>query len=146
MSRKTHNSEDESVIKRNFIIYVMWGTCEAITLSKIKWDITYSHHCYHQRQITLPAWIPLTLSFHLCLSFIAPGRSCRLYPVSVQSWCRSVLACRTTLARPWVEIHRRIPSSVPHVFFVLLGWLLWWEVSGCTTVVLWGVASRICSK
>ena len=36
-------------------------------------------------------------------------------------------------------------SSVPHVLFILLGWFYRWEVSGCTAVVLWGVASRICT-
>ena len=30
--------------------------------------------------------------------------------------------------------------------FVLLGWFIRWEVSGCTSVVLWCTASMICSK
>ena len=35
-------------------------------------------------------------------------------------------------------------NSIPQVLFVLLGWFLRWEVNGCTAVVSWGVAARIC--
>ena len=36
-------------------------------------------------------------------------------------------------------------SSVPHSLFILVGWFWRWEVGVHTTVVLWDVASRICS-
>ena len=37
-------------------------------------------------------------------------------------------------------------SSAPNVLFVVLKWILRWEVSGHTAAVLWEVASRIYSK
>ena len=33
-----------------------------------------------------------------------------------------------------------------NVLFGLIGWFVRWEVSACTFAVLWGVASRFCSK
>ena len=40
-----------------------------------------------------------------------------------------------------------ISWSVPGISsFVLFGWFVRWEVSGCTAAVLWGVTSRICEK
>ena len=36
--------------------------------------------------------------------------------------------------------------STPHVFFVLLGWFLRWEVDGHTVSVLYVAISRICSE
>ena len=55
--------------------------------------------------------------------------------------CRSRqgnIACKFVLAST---------SSAHHVPFIfLLGWLEWWEVSGCAAAVLLGAVSRICSK
>ena len=39
-----------------------------------------------------------------------------------------------------------VSNSAPYVLFILIGWFVRSEVSGCIAVVLWGVASRICSK
>ena len=45
------------------------------------------------------------------------------------------------------ESHLWIPPYFSSsVWYVLLGWFLRLEVSGCTAAVLLGVASRICSK
>ena len=46
----------------------------------------HHHHPYHH--IILLAWISLTLSHSSSLSSIAPSRSSRVHPVSVQSCCR----------------------------------------------------------
>ena len=42
------------------------------------------HHHHHHHHIVPPARISLTLSRHFSLTFIAPGRSSGLYPVSSQ--------------------------------------------------------------
>ena len=47
----------------------------------------YIHH-HQQQHIMLITQISLTLSRHPSLSFIASGRSSRLHPVSVQSYCK----------------------------------------------------------
>ena len=94
------------------------------------------------------------ISLHPSFSSIAPCRSSKLHPVSTQSWCKYVLASQSTLVCPCVGFHRRMSlmglscfsNSVPHVLFVWLGWFLRWDISGCTTVVLSCVASRICSR
>ena len=39
-----------------------------------------------------------------------------------------------------------LSHSVQQLLVVLLGWFVRLDVSGCTAVVLWGVAFRICSK
>ena len=62
----------------------------------------YHHH------VALPAEIYLTLSRHPSLSFIAPGRSSRLHPVSTQSCCISVLTGRCTFACRCEVVHRSI--------------------------------------
>ena len=36
--------------------------------------------------------------------------------------------------------------SARHVSFVLLGWFVWWEISGHSAAFVGGVAFRICSK
>ena len=56
--------------------------------------------------VTQLARISLILSCHSSLSSITPGKSCRLYPVSIQSCCRFVLLGRPTLARPCEEVYR----------------------------------------
>ena len=73
------------------------------------------------------------------------------HPVPVWNWCNSVLARQPTLAYLCVEerhlwVHPSFFSSVPHILFILLEWFLRWEVSSQTPAVLYGVASRICSK
>ena len=46
----------------------------------------YICNYHHHHKVMLAAWSPLTLSCHLSLSFIAPGRSSRLHSVSTHSW------------------------------------------------------------
>ena len=54
----------------------------------------------------LLARISLTLSRYFSLSFIAPGRSSGLHPVSSHSCCMYVRAGRPAFARPYVGVHR----------------------------------------
>ena len=54
------------------------------------------------------AKISQTLFHHLSRSSIMFGRSSRRYPVSIQSFSRYVLAGRSTPARPYDWVHRRM--------------------------------------
>ena len=63
-----------------------------------------------------PAWISLTLSRHISLSFIASGRSSGLHPVSSHSCCIYVLAGRPALAQPYVGVHRSISLMSSSLF------------------------------
>ena len=66
-----------------------------------------------------------------------------------QSWCKSLL-----VSHHCVEVHRGVLLRSSSLLLqqcssclVCLIWMfLWWVVSGHTTVILLGVASRICSK
>ena len=88
-----------------------------------------------------------THSFDSLSRSIPIGKSSRLYPISTlcwwmfllvkQHWCGGVLR-RTSLMCLFL--------LAQYVLFVLLGWFVWWEVSGRTTAVLWGAASRIFLK
>ena len=66
--------------------------------------IPKSYH--HHHHVALLARISLTLSHHLSISSIAPGRSSRIHPVSIQSCCIYVLAGRPAFARPCDGIHK----------------------------------------
>ena len=68
------------------------------------YSILYHHH--HHHHVVPPAGIFLTLSRHFSLSFIAPGRSSELHPVSSHSCCMYVRANRPAFARPYVGVHR----------------------------------------
>ena len=92
----------------------------------------------------------LTLTHHLSLSSVVPGKNTRPYFVSAQKWCKYIFAERSTLPpdvcrrrecclwiRPWFS------STAHRVLFVFLEWLVRWQASVCTAVVLWVVASKI---
>ena len=119
--------EEEGLGLSGFIIYIY----------------IYIYISYH---IVLPARIFLILSCHLSLSFIASGRSSRLYSMSVQSSRRLVLAGHPTLARRCEGVQRRtsltgsslILQQCPvclvrliwRVFEMGGGWLYncWWNI------------------
>ena len=65
--------------------------------------IVWSHHQHH---IVPSARISMTLSRHTSLSSIALSRSSELHPVSSQSYCMLVRACRPAFARPCEGVHR----------------------------------------
>ena len=72
-------------------------------LEKKKKLSTFPHHHHH---VVPLARISLTLSRHFSQSFIAPGRSSGLHPVSSHSCCKYVRAGRPAFARPYVGVHR----------------------------------------
>ena len=61
-----------------------------------------NHH-----HVMLLVWISLTLSCNPSLSSITSGRSSRLHPMAIQSYCRKVLLGHPTLAHPCEQAHRR---------------------------------------
>ena len=62
---------------------------------------------YHHHHHVVPlARISLTLSRHFYLSFIAPGRSSGLRPVSSHSCCMYVRAGRPASTWPYTGVHR----------------------------------------
>ena len=83
---------------------------------------TYTCTHNHHHHVVLLARISLTLSRHFSLSFIAYGRSSGLHPVSSHSCCMYVLAGRPASARPYVGVRLCFPSSVLHVWFVILNY------------------------
>ena len=56
--------------------------------------------------------IPDTLSLHVSLSFIAPGRSSGLYPVSSHSCCMYVRAGRPAFDWPYAGVHRSTSLTI----------------------------------
>ena len=68
------------------------------------WCTWNDHHPHHH--VMPPARIPLTLSCHFSLSFIASGRSSGLQPVSSQSFCMYVRAGCPAFEWPYVGVHR----------------------------------------
>ena len=88
------------IITKEFFIIFVWPVWIYIYIYIYIYINHYHHHCMPQARISL------TLSSHSSLSSIAPGRSSRLHPVSVQSCCRYVLAGHPTLARPCEGVHR----------------------------------------
>ena len=111
--------------------------------------LSHSHH----HHVMLLARISLTLSRHFSLSFIASGWSSGLHPVSSHSCCMYVRAGRPGFAGPYagsIGVHHWwvrpcFSSSVLRVWFVLLGYFSWWQVSGCIVGAFWGVTARTCS-
>ena len=72
-------------------------------------DGIYHHH------VTPPARISLILSGHPSLLSIAPGRSSRLHPVSVQSYRIKILPGRPAFARPQEYVAYEFVTSSPAV-------------------------------
>ena len=82
-------------------------------------------------------FIPLTLSRHLYLSFIALRKSCRQYRYPRRADDRKFFAGQLTLVGPCVEVHRgrTLMSTSLHspkypACFILLGWFAKWELKG----------------
>ena len=94
---------------------------------------------YHHHHVVPLARISLTLSRRSSLSFIVPGRSSGLHPVSSYSCWMYVRAGRPAFARPYVGVHR----STSFMSSSLL--LQQCPAFGRIVGALWGVASRTCS-
>ena len=127
------------------------------------WNMQISHirayiHHHHHHVVPL-ARISLTLSRHLSLSFIAPGRSSRLHPVSSQSCCMYVRTGRPTFDWPCAGVHRstllmtsslllqQCPACLvclAWIVFVMGGrWPYSWCLVGCCCQDLFNIARNI---
>ena len=98
---------------------------------------------YHQGMPTTK--ILLTLSHHLFLSPIILGKlsdGCK-FLLFGQYWCIYVWEF---IGECCLWIHLYLPHSTQYALLILLEWFVWWKVSDCTTAVLWGAASWICSN
>ena len=119
--------------------------------------LSYSLCTYHH--VVLVAWISLTLSRHFSLSFIAPGRSSGLYPISSHSCWMYVRAGRPAFARPYVGVHKstslmslslllqQCPACLVRltwIVFVIGGrWPYSWCLVGCCHQDLFKIACSI---
>ena len=118
---------------------------------------THNHH--HHHDIVPPTRISLTLSWHFSLSFIAPGRSSGLHPISPHSCWMYVRADRPAFARPYVGVHRskslmssslllqQYPACLVRltwIVFVIGGrWPYSWCLVGCCRQDLFKIARSI---
>ena len=105
------------------------------------------------------AWISQTFSLNFSLSFIAPGRSSELHPVSSHSCCIYVRAGRPAFARPYVRVYRstslmssslllqQCPACLVRltwIVFVMGGWWPYsWCLVGCCRQDLFNIACSI---
>ena len=89
-----------TLISNNIYIYIYIYVC------------IYHHH----HHVVRPAWISLTLSLHVSLSFIASGRSSGLHPVSSHSCCMYVRAGRLAFDWPYAGVHRSTSLTSSSLF------------------------------
>ena len=118
--------------------------------------IVWNHHHHH---VVRPAWISLTLSLHVSLSFIASGRSSGLHPVLSYSCCMYVRAGRPAFDWPYAGVHRstsltssslllqQCPACLVYlawIVFVIGGrWTYSWCLVGCCCQDLFNIALNI---
>ena len=89
-------------------LVVFWQTkFEEWSISVI--ELLYNNHHHHVVRL---AWIFLTLSLHVSLSFIASGRSSGLHPVSSHSCCMNVQAGRPAFDWPYAGVHRNTSLTI----------------------------------
>ena len=113
---------------------------------------------YHHHHVVLPARISLTLARHSSLSFIAPGRSSGLHPVSSQSCCMYVRAGRPAFARPYEGVHRstslmssslllqQCPACLVRLTLIVFMMGGWWPYSWCFVNCLYLIKWHYCSS
>ena len=128
-------------------------------IQTVQLSSTHHHHHHHHHHVVPLARIPLTLSRHLSLSFIASGRSSGLHPVSSHSCWMYVHAGRPAFARPSVGVHKstslmssslllqQCPAclvGLAWVVFVMGGrWPYSWCLVGCCCQDLFNIARSI---
>ena len=89
---------------------------------------------------------PILISHHSWFS--------RWHPVSSQSWwvlnffwsANTDMSIYMNSLENIALIYPYFFNSAQHVLFILLGWFVRWEVSGCIAAILLSAASKICSK
>ena len=124
----------------------------------VEWVLSLCRDKHYHHVMPL-ARISLTLSRHFSLSFIAPGRSSGLHPVSSHSCSMYVRAGRPAFARPYVRVHRSISLMswslllqqclaclvrLTWIVFVMGGrWPYSWCFQGCCRQDLFNIARSI---
>ena len=114
---------------------------------------------HHHHHVVPPARIPLTLSCHFSLSFIAFSWSLGLHPVSSQSCCMYVRTGRPPFARPYVGVQWRTSLMSSSLLFqqcpaclVRLTWIVFvmggrwpysWYLVRCCRQDLFNIACNI---
>ena len=115
------------------------------------WHINIKNH--HHHHVVRQARISQTLFLHVSLSFITPGRSSGLHPVSSHSCCMKFKVGRPAFDWPYAGVHwstsltslslllQQCPACL-----VRLAWIVF-VIGGRDRIVgtLWGVAARTCS-
>ena len=138
---------------------------QGTSLSKYVWDIYIYIYIYKYIYIYIyiikgqPGfpWLSLSLSLSLCICPYYPSLQAGLpnYILFLHSADVNIFLlvantgasmCCKSIEEHYLWVRPCFANNAPYVLFVLFAWFLRWEVSGCTTVVLWGVASRIDSK
>ena len=120
-------------------------------------SLVMNHH--HHHHVVPLARVSLTLSRHFSQSFIAPGRSSGLHPVSSLSCCMYVRAGRPPFAWPYVGVLRstslmssslllqQCPACLVGrvcIVFVMGGrWPYSWCLVGCCRQDLFNIALNI---
>ena len=138
------------------LLVIKFHTSSKDILGNLVRDQLSYHHHHH---VVPAARIPLTLSRHFFLSFIASGRSSGLHPVSSHSCCMYVLAGRSALAQPYVRVHRSTSLMSSSLFLqqcpaclVRLTWIVFviggrwpysWFLVGCCRQYLFNIAHNI---
>ena len=126
--------------------------------NETRYDSLYIHYHHHHHVVPF-ARISLTLSRHFSLSFIGPGRSSWLHPVSSHSCCMYVRAGRPAFARPYVGVHMSTSLMSSSLLLqqcsaclVCLNWIVFvmggrwpynWCLVGCCRQDLFSIACNI---
>ena len=141
---KTNNLKFDEFIKFWIIVFFTFSS--------------YIYHHDHDHDMRL-AWISLTLSLHVSLSFIAFGRSSGLHPISSHSCCMNVRAGRPAFDWPYAGVHRSTSLTISSlllqqcpaclvclacIVFVIGGrWPYSWHHVGCCCQDLFNIAHNI---
>ena len=128
-------------------------------MAKYFWLVVYIYIYHHHHHVVLLAWVSLTLSRQISLSFITSGRSSGLHPVSSHSCWMYVHARRPAFARPYMGVHRstslmssslllqQCPACLVQltwIVFVMGGrWPYSWCLVGCCRQDLFNIARSI---
>ena len=142
----------------HFVDKVFKRLCAHFFLSTVKWFKVLLYH-YHHHHVVRLAWISLTLSLHVSLSFIASGRSSGLHPVSSHSCCMYIRAGRPAFDWPYAGVHRSTSLTCSSLLLQLcpaclvrLAWIVFviggrwpysWCLVGCCCQDLFNIALNI---
>ena len=103
------NSAMECIRKCRAASYKYAGVQVSDSLSLSLSIYIYIYLYYHVVRL---AWISLTLSLHISLSFIASGRSSGCLPVSSHNCCMYVRAGRPAFDWPYAGVHRSTSLTI----------------------------------